>query len=283
MTCVAVLQMCSTPDVQENLRDALGLLREARERGAAMCFLPENFSFMGYKEQDRIGVAEADGDGPVQQWLAEQSRTLGMWIVAGTIPLQQPGGLPAASCLVFDDQGRRVARYDKIHLFDVSVSGAEGERLYRESKATGAGDELVVLDTPAGRLGLSVCYDVRFPELYRALVDKGAELFSIPSAFTVPTGRAHWEVLLRARAIENQAFVLAPAQSGKHVGGRDTWGDSMVVDPWGKVMARHATGVGAVLVDLDREAQLEVRAKFPSLGHRKFKIRENSGSGIKET
>ena len=128
MTCVAVIQMCSTPDVQENLRDALGLLREARERGAAMCFLPENFSFMGYKEQDRIAVAEADGDGPVQHWLAEQSRTLGMWIVAGTIPMQQPDGLPAASCLVFDDRGERVARYDKIHLFDVSVSGAEGER-----------------------------------------------------------------------------------------------------------------------------------------------------------
>lgn len=273
MTCVAVLQMCSTPDVQENLRDALGLLREARERGAAMCFLPENFSFMGYKEQDRLAVAETDGDGPVQQWLAEQSRTLGMWIVAGTLPLKQPEGLPAASCLVFDDQGRRVARYDKIHLFDVSVSGTEGERLYQESKATRAGEDLVVVDTPAGRLGLSVCYDVRFPELYRALVDQGAELFSIPSAFTVPTGRAHWEVLLRARAIENQAFVLAPAQAGKHVGGRDTWGDSMVVDPWGKVMARHAMGVGAVLVDLDREAQLEVRAKFPSLAHRKFKIR----------
>ena len=273
MTRVAVLQMCSTPDVQENLRDALGLLSEARERGAVMGFLPENFSFMGYKEQDRIEVAETDGDGPVQQWLAEQSRALGMWIVAGTIPLKQDAGLPGASCLVFDDQGQRVARYDKIHLFDVSVSGSEGERLYRESKATRAGEELVVVDTPAGRLGLSVCYDVRFPELYRALVDQGAELFSVPSAFTVPTGRAHWEVLLRARAIENQAFVLAPAQSGKHVGGRDTWGDSMVVDPWGKVMSRHSAGVGAVLVDLDREAQLEVRAKFPSLGHRKFKIR----------
>ena len=273
MTRVAVFQMCSTPDVQENLRDALGLLREARERGAVMGFLPENFSFMGYKEQDRIKVAEDDGDGPVQQWLAEQSRALGMWIVAGTLPLRQDQGLPGASCLVFDDQGRRVARYDKVHLFDVSVSSSQGERVYRESRATGAGEDLVVVDTPAGRLGLSVCYDVRFPELYRALVDQGAELFSVPSAFTVPTGHAHWEVLLRARAIENQAFVLAPAQSGKHVGGRDTWGDSMVVDPWGKVMARHATGVGAVLVDLDREAQLEVRAKFPSLGHRKFKIR----------
>ena len=272
MTRVAVLQMCSTPDQSENLRDAQLLLRQAREQGALMAFLPENFSFMGYKERDRLEVAEEDGDGPVQQWLAEQAISLGMWIVAGTLPLKNDDGLPAASCLVFNDQGHRVARYDKIHLFDVSVNGQDGERLYRESSATLAGNQLVLVDTPAGRLGLSVCYDVRFPELYRALVDQGAELFSVPSAFTVPTGRAHWEVLLCARAIENQAFVLAPAQAGKHLGGRDTWGDSMIVDPWGNVMARQQTGVGLVLVDLDRDAQVEMRAKFPSLGHRKFKF-----------
>jgi nitrilase len=265
--------MCSTPDVQQNLRDAGILLEQARERGALMAFLPENFSYMGHKEKDRLQVAETDAEGPVQQWLAEQSLGLGMWIVAGTLPLRNGDGLPFASCLVFDDCGRRVARYDKVHLFDVSVSGADGERLYRESAATRAGQELVLVNTPAGRLGLSVCYDVRFPEMYRALVDRGAELFSIPSAFTVPTGRAHWEVLLRARAIENQAFVLAPAQAGRHLGGRETWGDSMIVDPWGNVIARMETGIGIVVVDLDREAQAEMRSKFPSLSHRKFKIK----------
>jgi nitrilase len=272
MTRVAVLQMCSTPDQAENLCDARTLLKQAGEQGALMGFLPENFSFMGHKERDRLDVAETDGDGPVQQWLAEQAATLGMWIVAGTVPLKNDAGLPAASSLVFDDRGQRVARYDKIHLFDVAVSGQDGERLYRESSSTLAGNQVVLVDTPCGRLGLSVCYDVRFPELYRAMVDRGAELFSVPSAFTVPTGRAHWEVLLRARAIENQAFVLAPAQAGKHLGGRDTWGDSMIVDPWGNVMARRKTGVGLLMVDLDREAQLEMRTKFPSLGHRKLKI-----------
>lgn len=273
MTRVAVLQMCSTPDLSENLRDAQLLLQQAREQGALMSFLPENFAYMGYKERDRLEVAETDGDGPVQQWLAEQAMALGMWVVAGTVPLKNDAGLPAASCLVFNEYGHRVARYDKIHLFDVSVSGENGERLYRESSSTLAGNQLVLVDTPAGRLGLSVCYDVRFPELYRALVAQGAELFSVPSAFTVPTGRAHWEVLLRARAIENQAFVLAPAQAGKHLGGRDTWGDSMIVDPWGNVMARREKGVGLVMVNLDREAQVEMRAKFPSLGHRKFNVR----------
>jgi predicted amidohydrolase len=272
MTRVAVLQMCSSPDQAQNLRDARVLLEQARQQGAVMSFLPENFSFMGFKEKDRLQMAESEGSGPVQQWLAEQSRALTMWIVAGTLPLKSDSGLPFASCLVFDDGGRQVARYDKIHLFDVSVTGQDGERLYRESSATRAGQQVVLVNTPAGRLGLSVCYDVRFPELYRALVDRGAELLSVPSAFTVPTGRAHWEVLLRARAIENQAFVLAPAQTGKHEGGRDTWGDSMIVDPWGNVMSRLESGIGVVMVDLDREAQVEMRAKFPSLAHRKFKI-----------
>lgn len=273
MTRVAVLQMCSTPDQSKNLNDAQSLLRQAREQGALVGFLPENFSYMGYKERDRVEVAEVDGDGPVQQWLADQAMSLGMWIVAGTVPLRNDDGLPAASCLVFNEAGHRMARYDKTHLFDVSVNGQDGERLYRESSATLAGNRIVLVDTPAGRLGLSVCYDVRFPELYRAMVDQGAELFSVPSAFTVPTGKAHWEVLLRARAIENQAFVLAPAQAGRHPGGRDTWGDSMIVGPWGNVISRLETGVGLIMADLDREAQVEMRAKFPSLEHRKFGIR----------
>jgi len=271
---VAAIQMSSGSDQAANLAAAAGLLALAREQGAQMAFLPENFSFMGEREADRVGVAEDPGEGPVQQWLSQQSRELGMWLVGGTMAMRVPGsGLPAATCLVYDQRGEAVARYDKIHLFDVRVAEQGGERRYRESVSISAGHGPALVDTPAGRLGLSVCYDVRFPELYRAMVAEGAELFSVPAAFTVPTGRAHWELLLRARAVENLAFVVAPAQWGRHPGARETWGHSMIVNPWGEVLAVRGAGSGVVVAALDRNAQALLRRDFPCLDHRKLEIR----------
>ena len=199
----------------------------------------------------------------------QMARELGMWIVAGTIPLKL-GNSPrvAAACLVYDSHGEVVARYDKIHLFDVDVPGKSES--HRESRSVQPGAVPVVVDTPAGRLGLAVCYDLRFPELFRALVDQGAEWFCLPSAFTVPTGRAHWEILLRARAIENLCHLVAPAQSGFHENGRETHGDSMIVDCWGRVLARLPRGTGVVVADIDLVRQREVRQNFPSLDHRRL-------------
>ena len=209
---VAAIQMTSGPDVGANLEQARELLEEAAARGARLAALPENFSFMGLKDADKRAVAEADGQGPAQDFLADISRRLKLWIVGGTVPLRagaEGDGRVAAASLVYDPDGRRAARYDKIHLFDVDIPG--GIEAYRESRHVAPGAAAAVVDTPAGRLGLSVCYDVRFPELYRHLSAAGAQLLVVPSAFTAPTGRAHWETLLRARAIENLCYVLAPA------------------------------------------------------------------------
>jgi predicted amidohydrolase len=216
---------------------------------------------------DKRTIAEADGDGPVQHFLSQQARELGLWIVGGTTPIaQEPGGRVAAACLVYSDDGRRAARYDKMHLFDVDIPGRTES--YRESKNTAAGAQAVLVPTPAGLLGLSVCYDMRFPELYRQLSAAGAQWFSVPSAFTVPTGRAHWETLLRARAIENLAYVVAGAQWGRHASGRETYGDSLIVDYWGTVLSRLEGGVGVVIAQLDLAAQEETRRNFPALTHR---------------
>jgi nitrilase len=259
--------MTSGPDVADNLRIAGELLEEAARRGARIAALPENFSFMGLKEGDKKAVTEPDGDGPVQQFLATTARRLGMWIVGGTIPVKA-GERAAAACLVYDDSGERRARYDKIHLFDVSVP--DGSESHCESNSIAPGKEPVVVDTPAGKLGLSVCYDVRFPELYRRLSAAGAEWFCVPAAFTWRTGRAHWETLLKARAVENLCFVMAPGQSGTHANGRETYGDTMIVDFWGRVMTRLPRGRGVVTADLDRVKQADVRSTFPALSHRVF-------------
>ncbi len=268
MTCVAAIQMVSCADVARNLEAAGLLLREARERGAVLAALPENFAFMGLAEADKLAVAEDDAGGPIQAALAGLARSLGLWIVAGTLPLRVPGEpRVAAACLVFDAEGRRVARYDKIHLFDVAIPGRD-ER-YQESASVRPGREAVCVATPAGSLGLAVCYDLRFPEHFRRLLDLGAEWFCLPSAFTAPTGRAHWETLLRARAIENLSHVVAPAQSGFHENGRETHGDSMIVDCWGRVLARLPRGSGVVLADIDLVRQRELRQNFPSLDHRR--------------
>lgn len=291
MTTVAAVQMTSGPEVAGNLAIAARLLEQAAERGAVIAALPENFAIMGRTEADKLAVAEADGAGPIQSFLSETARRLKLWIIGGTIPLRafwghssfsgQPRGerpfemeneecpqKTAAACLVYDDRGERRARYDKIHLFDVKVPDKAEE--YRESATIVPGREPVVVDTPAGRLGLAVCYDVRFPELFRQLTVKGAQWFSLPSAFTAPTGRAHWETLLRARAIENLCFMVAPAQSGLHANGRETHGDTMVVDFWGNVLSRLPSGAGLVTARFDHEKQAEVRQSFPALSHRVF-------------
>jgi nitrilase len=269
MTRVAAIQMVSGPDVGRNLAAAAGLLRECRRCGAQVAALPENFAFMGAAEADKLAVAEEDGAGRIQAEIAGLARELGLWIVAGTVPLRVPGETrTAAACLVFDADGHRVARYDKIHLFDVAIPGKD-ER-YQESASVRPGQSPVCVDTPAGRLGLAVCYDLRFPELFRRLLDLGAEWFCLPAAFTAPTGRAHWETLLRARAIENLCHVVAPAQSGFHENGRETHGDSMIVDCWGRVLARLPRGTGVLVGEIDLVRQREVRQNFPSITHRRL-------------
>ncbi|MGH8217706.1 MAG: carbon-nitrogen hydrolase family protein [Steroidobacteraceae bacterium] len=264
---VAALQMTSGPDVEVNLAVALSLLADASAAGAQLAALPENFAFMGLDDADKRKVAEEEGNGPIQALLMEAARRLGLWIVAGTVPLRLPGEeRVAAASLLIDAEGRRVARYDKIHLFDVELPG-RGES-YRESANIAPGKGLIVAETPVGRLGLSVCYDVRFPELFRALSGAGAQLLAVPSAFTAPTGRAHWETLVRARAIENLCYVIAPAQSGIHPNGRETYGDTLIVDYWGQVLGRLPRGRGIVVRELDLERQAEARAAFPALAHR---------------
>ena len=264
---VAAAQMTSGLDIAANLDTAARLIGEAGARGARVVVLPENYAFMGRSEAERRNVVEVLDEGPVQEATARAARSAKTWVIAGTTPIAVDGDpRPANACLVYDDRGRRVARYDKIHLFDVDIPGRDEG--YRESANAAPGREPVVVDTPAGRIGLTVCYDLRFPELYRRLVSLGAEIFTVPAAFTVPTGRAHWEVLLRARAIEDLCFVVAAAQSGFHPNGRETYGDSMVVDCWGRVLRRRPRGTGIVIAELDRAGQAEKRERFPSLSHR---------------
>jgi nitrilase len=271
MSVVAAIQMTSSHIVDDNLSLAGRLLREAKEAGAEIACLPENFAFMGLKDVDKKAIAEADGDGPAQAFLRDTARALKLWILGGTINIRGGAdGRVANASLLIDSDGRRVARYDKIHLFDVTIPGRNEQ--YRESDTVVPGRRTAIADTPVGRLGLSVCYDMRFPELYRELVLEGAEWFAMPAAFTVPTGRAHWETLLRARAIENLCYVVAPAQGGMHTSGRETYGDSLIVDYWGQVLARLATGSGVVTADLDLAKQAETRERFPALENRRLGI-----------
>jgi nitrilase len=267
MSRIAAVQMTSGPDVAANLGQALTGLEEAASREAQLAVLPENFAFMGLRDADKRQIAEDDGAGPIQDFLTATAQRLRMWIVAGTVPLRAGGdGRVAASSLVYDERGRRVARYDKIHLFDVDIPGRTES--YRESAHVAPGTAAVVVDTPVGRLGLSVCYDVRFPELFRRLSEQGAQILTVPSAFTGPTGRAHWETLMCARAIENLSYVVAPAQSGFHPNGRETYGDSMIVDYWGRVLQRLPRGRGCIVAQIDVARQAEVRKNFPALEHR---------------
>jgi nitrilase len=258
-TRIAALQMVSGPEVAANLEAAGRLIAAAAAAGARLVALPENFYIIGRHETDKVKAREADGAGPIQDFLSCAAREQRVWIVGGTVPIScdDPARIRSA-CLLYDDTGRRVARYDKMHLFRFE---GRDER-HDESRTLQAGERPVAAQTPFGRLALSVCYDVRFPELYRSLGEFDA-LF-VPSAFTVPTGAAHWETLLRARAIENQAYVVAPAQGGLHPTGRRTYGHSMIVDPWGEVLASRAEGEGIVLADMDSERLREVRAGLPA-------------------
>ncbi|MFN4263237.1 MAG: carbon-nitrogen hydrolase family protein [Thioalkalivibrionaceae bacterium] len=278
----AVIQMASGPQVAANLAEAGRLLTRAAEGGAVLAVLPENFAQMA-EPRAPFDVAEAPGDGLIQGFLAETARRLGLWIVGGTVPLRETrfdgetvgGERPRvrAASLVYDASGECVARYDKIHLFDVRLprSSAGAEESYTESDVFAPGDAVQIVDTPIGRLGLTICYDLRFPELFRALLGLGAEGFVVPSAFTAQTGQAHWSALLRARAIENQAFVLAAAQGGFHVNGRETYGHSLVVDAWGRVVQELARAPGVVIVDIDLEAQRDLRGRFPAVLHRRLR------------
>jgi nitrilase len=264
---VAAIQMTSGHDIDANLEAAGRFLAEAARLGAVLAALPENFAFMGLNSGDKRAIAEPDGAGRIQNFLADTARRLKIWVVGGTVPLRQDAdGRVSASCLVYDAQGQRAARYDKIHLFDVDVPGSAES--HRESAHTVPGHDVRVVDTPAGKLGLAVCYDMRFPELFRVLSRQGAEVFAVPSAFTVPTGKAHWESLLRARAIENMCALVAPAQWGVHPSGRETYGDSMIIDYWGKVLARMPDGTGCVVADLDTAGRMDSRTRFPALEHR---------------
>jgi predicted amidohydrolase len=266
---VAAIQMTSGHVVEDNLAAAAELLREAKDAGADIACLPENFSFIGLKDADKLKVAEADGQGPIQDFLRDTARRLGMWILGGTTVIKGDSASRVANAsLLIDADGERVARYDKIHLFDVAIPGREEK--YLESTHVMPGREAVIADTPVGKLGLSVCYDMRFPELYRDLVARGAEWLAMPAAFTVPTGRAHWETLLRARAIENLCYVVAPAQSGTHTSGRETYGDTLIADYWGQVLSRLAKGSGVITADIDLAKQAETRARFPALDNRRL-------------
>ena len=267
----AVIQMVSQDDIVANLAQARRLLEQAAADGARLAVLPENFSALGRRDAAALGRQEANGEGPVLPWLQRTARDLGLWIVAGTLPLPphgQPDGKPRACSLLVDGQGQFVARYDKLHLFDVDVSDSRGR--YRESDDYAHGGQVVVADTPVGRLGLTVCYDLRFPELYGALREAGAELITAPSAFTRVTGAAHWEVLIRSRAIETQCYLLAAAQGGVHPGGRETYGHSLIVDPWGRKLAERAEGEAALLAERDAGEQAAIRERMPVLRHKRF-------------
>jgi deaminated glutathione amidase len=271
MSTVAAIQMTSGHVVEDNLDAAGKLLREAKELGAEIACLPENFSFIGLRDADKLRVAEADGDGPVQRFLSATARELGLWILGGSTVIRgDDANHVRNTSLLIDADGKRVARYDKIHLFDVSIPGRNEQ--YLESRHVMPGDAIVLADTPAGRLGMSVCYDMRFPELYRELVARGAQWLAAPAAFTVPTGRAHWETLLRARAIENLCYVVAPAQSGTHTSGRETYGDTLIVDYWGQVLTRLTKGEGVITAEFDLAKQEETRARFPALENRRLGV-----------
>ena len=269
---VAAVQMVSTVDVDENLATADRLISEAAEQGAELVLLPEVFAVLEGGPMRQYG--EVEGAGKLQEFLAGQARVNKLIVVGGTIPLiSRPGksqsgakhiiedGKVRAACLVFDSEGKQIARYDKIHLFDVTVNDAQSE--YSESHSYEAGSAIATLKTPLGHLGLSVCYDMRFPELYRDFFKLGVEIVTVPAAFTAVTGEAHWESLLRARAIENQCYVIAAAQAGRHNEKRETWGHSMVIDPWGNVLVSLAKGEGIAVADIDIDYLNDIRARMP--------------------
>jgi len=260
---IAGIQMASGPNVPSNLSEAERLIEIAAARGAKLVALPEYFAIMGLKDTDKVAVREKEGSGPIQRFLSKMAKKHRIWLVGGSVPLETSSPKKIYnSCLVYDPSGKLAARYDKIHLFGLDL----GNEHYREETTIEPGEGVVVLETPLGTIGLSVCYDLRFPELYRAMGE--VDLIVIPAAFTETTGKAHWETLIRARAIENLCYVLAPAQGGYHLSGRETHGDSMIVDPWGVVLDRLPRGSGIVIAGINPSYQASLRNSLPALKHR---------------
>jgi len=260
---VAAIQMASGPYVAANLNEAERLIEIAANQGAKLVLLPEYFAIMGLKETDKVAVREEEGQGPIQSFLAKTAKKHKIWLIGGSVPLVSnfPNKV-RNSCLVYDDKGHLAARYDKIHLFGLDL----GNEHYHEEKTIESGDAVKVVDTPFGKIGLSICYDLRFPELYRAMKD--VNIIVVPAAFTDTTGRAHWETLIRARAIENLSYVIASAQGGYHISGRETHGNSMIVDPWGVILDRLPRGSGVVISTINPQYQASLRKSLPALNHR---------------
>ena len=264
---MAAIQMASGPQVSANLSEAERLIEIAVNQGAKLVVLPEYFAIMGLKETDKVAVREAEGTGQIQDFLSKTAKKHKIWLIGGSVPLA--GSSPNKvrnSCLVYDDKGRLVARYDKIHLFGLDL----GNEHYHEEKTIEPGNSIKVIDTPFGKIGLSICYDLRFPELYRAMGE--VNIIVVPAAFTDTTGKAHWETLVRARAIENLSYVIAPAQGGYHISGRETHGNSMIVDPWGVVLDRLPRGSGVVMATMNPKYQESLRNSLPALKHRTIKV-----------
>jgi len=266
---ISAIQMNSGEDVAANLTRARRALRSAAADGATLAVLPENFARMGKKESDRLAIIEDDGAGPLQDFLAAEAARSDMWIVGGTLPLKSDDPKrPYAAALVYDGSGKRAGRYDKVHLFDARVP--ESEEAYRESRSTMPGAQPLCIATPWGALGVAVCYDLRFPELFRQMSSEGMDVLALPAAFTYRTGEAHWEPLLRARAIENLTYVAAAAQTGTHPGGRQTFGHTMLVDPWGAVLADAGGRTRVITATIDTQRLKRLRQQFPVLDHRRF-------------
>ena len=264
---IACIQLCSTDNVQKNLTTVERLVADSVAQGARLVVLPENFAFMGHSMEHQLEHAEEYGGGHIQEAMTELARRHKVWIVAGTMPIRT-GDKVFASCMVYNDLGEVVACYNKMHLFDVDLPGQKES--YRESSVFEAGDKVVVLDSPVGRLGLSVCYDMRFPELFREQLEQGVEILVVSAAFTQKTGKAHWHTLLRSRAIENLCYVVAAAQTGTHVSGRQTYGHSLLYSPWGELLAEQPEGEGCAIARLDLQKQASIRQQFPVLQHRRM-------------
>lgn len=263
---VAAIQMASGPYVSANLSEAERLIEIAVNQGAKLVALPEYFAIMGLKDTDKVAVRETEGKGPIQDFLSKIAKKYRIWVIGGSVPLESNyANKVRNSCLVYDDKGKQVARYDKIHLFGLDL----GNEHYHEETTIESGDAIKVVETPFGKIGLSICYDLRFPELYRAMKD--VNIIVVPSAFTETTGKAHWETLIRARAIENLSYVIAPAQGGYHLSGRETHGNTMIVDPWGMVLDRLPRGSGVVIGTINTQYQASLRNSLPALKHRTIK------------
>ena len=271
---VAAIQLKPASSLEDNLTNVAALLSEAAAAGAQLAVLPENFAHYGQKDFTAIGLQESTDDGPVRQFLADQARLNGLWLVGGSLPILDAEPLPFARSLLFDPEGNTVGQYDKIHLFDVDVSEGTAEaRSYKESDDFASGTDVVVATTALCTLGMTVCYDLRFAELYRKLSDEGAQIITVPAAFTAATGKDHWQALLRARAIENQLFVVGANLVDRDHPSRGLWGGSVIIDPWGTVLASlDGDEAGVIRAEIDLDMINELRAKMPIDAHRKLLI-----------